>query len=58
MPRRKAGEPRRQATSEEVRALSHPDRLRIIRLTFDASLTNKAIKRQILKEMLARTFRR
>jgi DNA-binding transcriptional ArsR family regulator len=43
VPRRKAGEPRRQATSEEVRALSHPDRLRIIRLTFDASLTNKEL---------------
>jgi DNA-binding transcriptional ArsR family regulator len=43
VPRRKAAEPRRQATPEEARALSHPDRLRIIRLTFDTALTNKEL---------------
>jgi DNA-binding transcriptional ArsR family regulator len=34
---------RRAATPAEVRALSHPDRLRIIRLTYDAALTNKEL---------------
>jgi DNA-binding transcriptional ArsR family regulator len=32
--------PRRAATQAEARALAHPDRLRIIRLTFDTALTN------------------
>jgi len=35
--------PRRQATLAEARAIAHPDRLRIIRLTFDAELTNKQL---------------
>jgi DNA-binding transcriptional ArsR family regulator len=35
--------PRRSATPAETRALAHPDRLRIIRLTFDAALTNKEL---------------
>jgi predicted ArsR family transcriptional regulator len=43
VPRRDPAAARRQATPEEARALSHPDRLRIIRLTFDASLTNKEL---------------
>ena len=34
---------RRAATSEEAKALAHPDRLRIIRLTFDEALTNKEL---------------
>ena len=34
---------RRQATPEEAKALAHPDRLRIIRLTFDEALTNKEL---------------
>ena len=34
---------RRQATHEEAKALAHPDRLRIIRLTFDEALTNKEL---------------
>ena len=34
---------RREATPEEAKALAHPDRLRIIRLTFDESLTNKEL---------------
>ena len=39
--------PRRQATLAEARALAHPDRLRIIRLTFDAELTNKQLADQL-----------
>lgn len=35
--------PRGAATLEEARALAHPLRLRIIRLTFDSSLTNKEL---------------
>jgi hypothetical protein len=35
--------PRRAATQAEARALTHPDRLRIIRLTFDTALTNKEL---------------
>jgi len=35
--------PRRQATLAEARAIAHPDRLRIIRLTFDGALTNKQL---------------
>lgn len=35
--------PRRPATLAEARALAHPDRLRIIRLTYDAELTNKEL---------------
>src|SRR5262245_65500851 len=35
--------PRREATREEAKALAHPDRLRIIRLTFDSALTNKEL---------------
>jgi helix-turn-helix protein len=38
---------RRAATPAEVRALSHPDRLRIIRLTFDAALTNKELAERL-----------
>ena len=34
---------RRAATREEAKALAHPDRLRIIRLTFDEALTNKEL---------------
>jgi len=34
---------RRQATHEEAKALAHPARLRIIRLTFDEALTNKEL---------------
>ena len=34
---------RRAATPEEAKALAHPDRLRIIRLTFDEALTNKEL---------------
>jgi predicted ArsR family transcriptional regulator len=35
--------PRREATPEEAKALAHPDRLRIIRLTYDEALTNKQL---------------
>src|SRR5690349_2771767 len=38
---------RRAATPAEVRALSHPDRLRIIRLTYDAALTNKELAQRL-----------
>jgi len=38
---------RRPATLAEARALAHPDRLRIIRLTFDAELTNKQLADQL-----------
>jgi DNA-binding transcriptional ArsR family regulator len=34
---------RQNATLDEVRALAHPLRLRIIRLTYDRSLTNKEL---------------
>ena len=34
---------RHAATPEEAKALAHPDRLRIIRLTFDEALTNKEL---------------
>ena len=38
---------RRVATPAEIRALSHPDRLRIIRLTYDAELTNKELAERL-----------
>jgi DNA-binding transcriptional ArsR family regulator len=38
---------RRKADLAEARALAHPDRLRIIRLTFDAELTNKQLADQL-----------
>ena len=38
---------RRPATSEEAKALAHPDRLRIIRLTYDAALTNKELAERL-----------
>ncbi|HTN80894.1 MAG TPA: helix-turn-helix domain-containing protein [Acidimicrobiales bacterium] len=38
---------RRAATPEEAKALAHPDRLRIIRLTFDAALTNKQLAERL-----------
>jgi predicted ArsR family transcriptional regulator len=38
---------RRPATPDEAKALAHPDRLRIIRLTFDASLTNKELAERL-----------
>jgi DNA-binding transcriptional ArsR family regulator len=41
--RRRAPVTRRRADLAEARALAHPDRLRIIRLTFDAELTNKQL---------------
>jgi predicted ArsR family transcriptional regulator len=41
------GNGRRQATAQEARALAHPDRWRIIRLTLDAALTNKEIAEQL-----------
>jgi DNA-binding transcriptional ArsR family regulator len=34
---------RRPATPQEAKALAHPDRLRIIRLTYDTALTNKEL---------------
>jgi DNA-binding transcriptional ArsR family regulator len=37
---RKPRDDRRAATVAEARALAHPDRLRIIRLTYDEELTN------------------
>ncbi|HVU73675.1 MAG TPA: winged helix-turn-helix domain-containing protein [Mycobacteriales bacterium] len=37
---RKPDDARRAATVAEARALAHPDRLRIIRLTYDQELTN------------------
>src|SRR5262245_39035990 len=39
--------PRREATREEAKALAHPDRLRIIRLTFDEALTNKQLAERL-----------
>ncbi len=39
--------PRRDATPEEARALAHPDRLRIIRLTYDTALTNKELAERL-----------
>ncbi len=39
--------PRRAATPAEAKALSHPDRLRIIRLTLDDALTNKQIAQRL-----------
>jgi DNA-binding transcriptional ArsR family regulator len=41
------GDARRTATPEEARALAHPDRLRIIRLTYDAALTNKELAERL-----------
>ena len=38
---------RRPATPDEARALAHPDRLRIIRLTYDAALTNKELAERL-----------
>jgi predicted ArsR family transcriptional regulator len=38
---------RRAATREEAKALAHPDRLRIIRLTYDAALTNKELAERL-----------
>jgi GNAT superfamily N-acetyltransferase/DNA-binding transcriptional ArsR family regulator len=39
--------PRRQATAAETRALAHPLRLRIIRLLYDVSLTNRELARAL-----------
>ena len=38
---------RRPATPEEARALAHPLRLRILRLTYDESLTNKQLAERL-----------
>ena len=38
---------RRPATPDEAKALAHPDRLRIIRLTYDAALTNKELAERL-----------
>ncbi len=38
---------RREATPEEAKALAHPDRLRIIRLTYDEALTNKQLAERL-----------
>jgi predicted ArsR family transcriptional regulator len=38
---------RREATPQEARALAHPDRWRIIRLTLDAALTNKELAERL-----------
>jgi predicted ArsR family transcriptional regulator len=46
--RRPAANPaRRPATPEEAKALAHPDRLRIIRLTYDTALTNKELAERL-----------
>jgi predicted ArsR family transcriptional regulator len=46
--RRPAANPaRRPATPDEAKALAHPDRLRIIRLTFDTALTNKELAERL-----------
>jgi DNA-binding transcriptional ArsR family regulator len=42
-----AARERPSATLEEVRALAHPLRLRIIRLTYDRSLTNKELAAEL-----------
>ena len=42
-----AARERQSATLEEVRALAHPLRLRIIRLTYDRSLTNKELASEL-----------
>jgi GNAT superfamily N-acetyltransferase len=39
--------PRREATAAETRALAHPLRLRIIRLLYDRSLTNRELARAL-----------
>lgn len=39
--------PRREATPEEAKALAHPDRLRIIRMTYDQALTNKELAERL-----------
>ena len=44
---RDASSERRAATSEEMRALAHPLRLRIIRLTNERALTNKQLAVQL-----------
>ncbi|MCU1429583.1 MAG: ArsR family transcriptional regulator [Actinomycetia bacterium] len=44
---KQSGRPRRAATREEARALSHPDRWRIIRLTLDEALTNKELAERL-----------
>jgi hypothetical protein len=38
---------KRMATAEEAKALAHPDRWRIIRLTYDAALTNKELAERL-----------
>ena len=38
---------RRPATTEESKALAHPDRLRIIRLTYETALTNKQLAERL-----------
>ena len=43
VPRLPQSAPRRPATLAERRALAHPDRLRIVRLTFDQAFTNKQL---------------
>ncbi len=43
----RASTPRRPATPAEARALAHPLRLRIIRLLFDRSLTNRELARAL-----------
>jgi DNA-binding transcriptional ArsR family regulator len=47
MPAKRKPVPRRTASLAEARALAHPDRLRIIRLTFDAELTNKELAERL-----------
>ena len=46
-PSRVTATARREATPAEARALAHPDRLRIIRLTFDEALTNKQLAERL-----------
>jgi hypothetical protein len=38
---------KRMATAAEAKALAHPDRWRIIRLTYDAALTNKELAERL-----------
>ena len=46
-PSRVTAAARREATPAEAKALAHPDRLRIIRLTFDEALTNKQLAERL-----------
>ena len=46
-PSRVTATARREATPAEAKALAHPDRLRIIRLTFDEALTNKQLAERL-----------